>query len=211
MSKKSSEKVKQTLEKEIENLKSKSATQNDFPTRKWQELQDQNKELEENLSKEAKKFSTLTGQYELLEEEFVLFKAKLTTEKEKLDSEVKALKAKLKESEINFKQEKEDLSKKLKDVQKKLTEAEHSSGKTSTASSDLEKNRLKAKLEEKESEYKKLSQQYDMVVDQLATIRKESEDTRRKLDDFERINKAQRTLNDHNATLENELKKLKSK
>jgi chaperonin cofactor prefoldin len=37
------------------------------------------------------------------------------------------------------------------------------------------------------------------------------EDLRRKLDDFERINKAQRTLNDHNQTLENELKKLKLK
>lgn len=34
---------------------------------------------------------------------------------------------------------------------------------------------------------------------------------KRKLDDFERVNRAQRSLNDHNATLENELKKLKVK
>lgn len=39
----------------------------------------------------------------------------------------------------------------------------------------------------------------------------QNDDLRRKLDDFERINKAQRSLNDHNATLENELKKLKVK
>lgn len=34
---------------------------------------------------------------------------------------------------------------------------------------------------------------------------------KRKLDDFERIDKVQRTLNDHNSALENELKKLKVK
>ena len=39
----------------------------------------------------------------------------------------------------------------------------------------------------------------------------QNDDLRRKLDDFERINKAQRTLNEHNQTLENELKKLKMK
>lgn len=203
--------MKQTLEKEIETLKTKSASQNDFPSRKVQELQDQNRDLEENLSKESKKFSTLTGQYELLEEEFVLFKAKLTTEKEKLENEMKTLKGKIKDDEKAAKQLKEEHSKKIQDLQKKLTEAEHSSGKMSSAANDLEKNRIKAKLEEKELEFSKLAKQYEMVVDQLSTIRKESDDTRRKLDDFERVNKAQRTLNDHNATLENELKKLKSK
>lgn len=39
----------------------------------------------------------------------------------------------------------------------------------------------------------------------------QNDDLRRKLDDFERISKAQRTLHDHNSTLENELKKLKVK
>lgn len=211
MSKKSSEKMKQSLEKEIETLKTKSASQNDFPTVKLQELQDQNKDLEENLTNESRKFSTLTGQYELLEEEFVLSKAKLTTEKEKLENEMKALKTKIKDDEKASKQLKEEQTKKILDLQKKLTDVEHSSGKMSSAANDLEKNRLKAKLEEKELEFSKLAKQYEMVVDQLSTIRKESDDTRRKLDDFERVNKAQRTLNDHNATLENELKKLKVK
>lgn len=211
MSKKSSEKAKQKLEKEIAELKTKAASSNEFPSQKLQELQEKNGELEENYNKECKKSSTLTAQYELLEEEYVLFKAKLTTEKEKLESDIKALKSRVKDDDTVYKQEKEDLTKRVKDLQKKLTEAEHSSGKIATAANDLEKNRLKAKLEEKESEFNKLKQNHEMVVDQLSIMKKEFEESRRKLDDFERVNKAQRTLNDHNATLENELKKLKTK
>lgn len=36
----------------------------------------------------------------------------------------------------------------------------------------------------------------------------QSEDLRSKLDDYERINKAQRTLSEHNSHLEQELKKM---
>lgn len=211
LSKKSSEKAKQKFEKEIADLKSKASSNNEFPSKKLQELQEKNSELEENYNKEAKKVSTLTAQYELLEEEFVLFKAKLTTEKEKLENEIKTLKARIKDDDTVYKQEKEDLSKRIKDLQKKLTEAEHNSGKISSASNDLEKKRLQSKLEEKETEYENLKKQHEMVVDQLSQLRKDFEDSRRKLDDFERVNKAQRTLNEHNATLENELKKLRMK
>lgn len=141
-----------------------------------QELQDQNKELEENLAKERKKYSTLTGQYELLEEEHVLFKAQLTTGKEKLEAEIKSLKNKVKESEdaeVIARREKTDLNKKITELQRKLTEAEHNGAKTTTSTFELERSRLKAKLEEKESEFNKLTNQNEMNVDQLSTMRKD--------------------------------------
>lgn len=198
-----------------------------------QELQEKNKELDDNLAKEIKKSSTLTGKYELLEEEHVLFKAQLTTEKEKLDNEIKSLKSKVNQfddADAASRREKADLNKKVTDLQRKLTEAEHNNSKVTTSTFELDRSRLKAKLEEKESEFNKLSKQNEMNLDQLSTMRKEVsflscvlekselifdqfqyEDIRRKLDDFERINRAQRTLNDHNQTLENELKKLRVK
>jgi chromosome segregation ATPase len=176
ISKKSAEKAKKTFEKEIADLKQKSALNNEFPSKKLQELQDQNKELEDSIAKEIKKNSTLTGQYEILEEEHVLFKAQLTTEKEKLESEIKSLKTKVKDFEdfeVVNKKEKSDLAKKITDLQRKLTEAEHNSSQKSSSSFDLEKSRLKSKLEEKESEFNKLQKQNEMNVDQLSSIRKD--------------------------------------
>lgn len=148
----------------------------EFPSQKLQELKDTMKDLEESLSKEQKKNLALTGQYELLEEEHVLFKAQLTTGKEKLESEIKQLKAKVDEFddiEAVNRREKTDLNKKITDLQRKLTEAEHNQSKTSTSTFELDRSRLKAKLEEKESEFNKLKKQNEMNVDQLSTIRKE--------------------------------------
>lgn len=141
-----------------------------------QELQEKNKELDENLAKEIKKSSTLTGKYELLEEEHVLFKAQLTTEKEKLENEIKSLKSKVNQfddAEVVSRREKADLNKKITDLQRKLTEAEHNNSKVTTSTFELDRSRLKAKLEEKESEFNKLAKQNEMNVDQLSTLRKE--------------------------------------
>lgn len=141
-----------------------------------QELQEKNKELEDNLAKEIKKSSTLTGKYELLEEEHVLFKTQLTTEKEKRDNEIKSLKSKVNQfddADALSRREKVDLNKKATDLQRKLTEAEHNISKVTTSTFELDRSRLKAKLEEKESEFNKLSKQNEMNVDQLSTMRKE--------------------------------------
>jgi chromosome segregation ATPase len=184
-------------------------------SKRFQEIQNEKQDLEDSLSKESKKFLQLKGQYELLEEEHVLFKAQLTTEKEKLENEIKSLNNKMKSIEVQDaleKVEKDELKKKIAFLQRKFTENENTSlSKISTASHEIEKTRLKVKLEETEAEYSKLLKQHEMVIDQLSNARKENDENKRKLDDFERINKAQRTLNDHNTTLENELRKIKSK
>lgn len=123
-----------------------------------------------------KKNSALNGRYELLEEEHVLFKAQLTTEKEKLVTEIKSLKVKVKEFddiEVIHRREKADLTKKIAEVQRKLTEAEHNANKATTNTFELERSRLRAKLEDKESEFNKLTKQNEMNVDQLSTTRKE--------------------------------------
>ncbi|KAL7045841.1 hypothetical protein ACKWTF_002358 [Chironomus riparius] len=211
--KKSSEATINTLKKEIVELNNKIKV--DTTSKRFQEIQNEKHNLEESLSKETKKNVHLKGQYELLEEEHVLIKAQLTTEKEKLENEIKSLSCKIKLIETQDAQErleKDELKKKIVALQRKLNENEHSSlSKISTASHEIEKTRLKVKLEEMKAEYEKILKQHEMVIDQLSNARKENDDIKRKLDDFERINKAQRTLNDHNTTLENELKKLKSK
>lgn len=206
------EKAKQALEKEITNLKSKSNAPIEFPSKKLDELKEQNRELEDTLKEQRKSFSELTGKYENLEEEHVLFKAQLTTQKEYLESKINSLLNKVKDYEsleTKWKKDSADLTKKITDLQKKLTIAEHKDIKTGT--SEMEKARLKAKLEEKQSEYDNLLNQNEMNLDQLANLKRDYDELKRKMDDFDRINKAQRTLSDHNAALENELKNLRTK
>lgn len=201
------------MKKEIVELNDKIKLE--MGSKRFQEIQNEKHDLEESLLKESKKCVQLKGEYELLEEEHVLIKAQLITEKEKLENEIKTLTTKIKSFEtqdVLEKAEKDELKKKIAILQRKLTEHEHSSLlKISTTSYEIEKARLNIKLEETEAEYAKILKQHEMVIDQLSNARKENDDIKRKLDDFERINKAQRTLNDHNTTLENELRKLKSK
>lgn len=106
----------------------------------------------------------------------MLFKAQLTTGKEKLEMEIKNLKTKvndLDDAEVVSRREKTDLQKKITDLNRKLTEAELNNNKTTTSTFELDRSRLKAKLEEKESEYNKLVRQNDMNVDQLSSVRKD--------------------------------------
>ena len=171
--KKSFEKTKALLEQELATLKNKS-TSNDLPSKKLQELKDQNKELEERIESEGKKYAALNGRYELLEEEHVLFKAKLSTEKEKVESDLTTLKIRVKnfeEAENKWKKDSTDLTKRINELQKKLTTAETKDVKSSTT--ELELSRMRAKLESKESEYDRLVRENEMNVDQLGQMRKE--------------------------------------
>lgn len=200
------------LEKEIVNLKAKANTPVEFPSKKLDELKEQNQELEQSLKEHRKSFSELTGKYENLEEEHVLFKAQLTTQKENLESKINALQTKVKDYETletKWKKDSADFTKKMQEMQKKLTIAEHKDVKSGT--SEVEKARLKAKLDEKETEYANLLNQNEMNLDQLSNLKRDYDELKRKMDDFDRINKAQRTLSEHNATLESELKKLRTK
>lgn len=90
--------------------------------------------------------------------------------------EIKTLKSKVKDfeaAEAVTKREKADLSRKIIELQRKLTEAELNGAKTTTSTFELERSRLRAKLEEKESEFNKLTKQNEMNVDQLSSVRKE--------------------------------------
>jgi chromosome segregation ATPase len=139
------------------------------------EIQEKNKELEIEVQNERKRNSEFSSKYELLEEEHVLFKAQLSTENEKLEAEIKSLKAqitKLKMNEDETQSEKQSLKTKISDLQRKLTEAEIQGNKTSSTI-DLEKSRLKSKLDEKEQEYSKLVKQNEMNLDQLSSLRKD--------------------------------------
>lgn len=104
-----------------------------------------------------------------------MFKAQLTTENEKLHAEIKNLKAqitKFTQTESTSQSEVKELKSKMLDLQRKLTEAELKGSKTNS-SFDLEKSRLKSKLDDTEIEFSKLQRQNEMNLDQISSLRKD--------------------------------------
>ena len=89
-------------------------------------------------------------------------------------SEISTLKQKLSESqskETKTKGETTDLTKRLNDFQAKITELEKKSAKVNTL--ELEKNRLKGSLEEKDRNYAKLKKENEMNLDVVSQLKKE--------------------------------------
>uniref|UniRef100_A0A182F192 Uncharacterized protein n=1 Tax=Anopheles albimanus TaxID=7167 RepID=A0A182F192_ANOAL len=194
LSKKNAEVIKESLEREITSLKSKTSgnEQDNLTT----EIHQQNRKFEELLQK-----------HETMEEEHLVLRAQLASEREK-SQESEKLKEKLIQSEAietRLVKENTNLSRKLVEAQKKLSTVEAST-ENRIATIELERNRMKALLEDKQNEYEKLLKENEMNSYQVNQLKKDNEDLRGKLDDYERINKTQRTLSEHNAELEQELK-----
>lgn len=205
--KRTSEKIKTTLEKEVAALKTKAP---DGSPKKLQELKKQITDLESRITEETDKYKELTGKYELLEEEHVLTKAQLTTEKEKIQNELNNAQGRFQDFaaiETKLKSEATELTRKLRLAEGKVRDLDKVSSKNSSV--ELERNQMRSKLLEMEGELRKVKRENEMNVDKAMCSKKETEELRRKLDDFERLDKAQRTLNDMNSELENEVRKLK--
>ncbi|GAB0098805.1 putative leucine-rich repeat-containing protein DDB_G0290503 isoform X1 [Sergentomyia squamirostris] len=209
--KKNAEKLKSNLEKEISMLKNKSSS-SDVSSKLVTQLKEKITDLEAAANKDTEKYKDLTGKYELLEEEHVLIKAQLTSEKEKAQSEVTSLKKKLaeaKDKDSKMKSETESLNKRLADAKEKITDLEAKQMKTTAI--ELERNRLKSSLEETERSFEKLKRENEMNADQVLQLKRDNEEARKKLDDFERVHKVERSLADQNAMLDQEIKKLRLK
>lgn len=204
-----SEKQKNELEKEISTLKAKAS---DSPTKKMQELKNQCDELQSRLNIELKKYNELNTKHEQLHDQKAAMSIEMERDKINLEVEVKNLRTKVNDLEISSsktKRENEDLTRRLAELQRTLS---NKSGKEAQlASLELEKNRLKAQLDETTTEAVKVAKENEMNKELVTQLKNESDDLRRRLDDFDRINKAQRNMSNHHGSLQTEIEDLKAK
>ncbi|XP_023179110.2 myosin-6 isoform X6 [Drosophila hydei] len=201
--KKAGEKTKASLEKDIKDLKTKSSKSD---SKQMQELKKQLEEAQAAISSEQKRYEELNTHWEKLSEETILMRAQLTTEKQNLQSELTAAKYKLADMDT-IRIERTDMARKLNEAQKKIKELEVKSLKTGN-SGDHERSMLKNKLAEKEHEYERLRRENEMNIDLVFQLRKDNDDLNSKLNDFNRIEQAQLSLNGHGARREAEIKEL---
>lgn len=164
-------KEKTVLEREIVSLK---ASNDSTPNKKIEEIRKQTVELQNSLDRETKQCADLTAKYEHLEEEHILTKAQLTTDKEGLQTSLATLKSKLSNVEAEnsrFKKDNIDLSRKIVDMQNKCKDLEGRQLRTNSL--EHENRRLTTTIQQREQEFKKLSNENDMNKEVGVQLRRE--------------------------------------
>lgn len=76
---------------------------------------------------------------------------------------------------------------------------------------DIDKQRLKALFEEKQSEVDQIKKEYDLIHNEMDYMRKENDELKRKLDDYEKVNKVQRNISADSSAMEHEIRHLRIK
>lgn len=95
-------------------------------------------------------------------------------------------------------------------LQEKLLEYERKSqeGKTTL---NLELTRLKSSLEQKQMELDQIKKEFEVINDQMEYMRRENDEMKKKLDDYDKVSKIQRTISADSSAMEKEIKELKSR
>ncbi|XP_038208413.1 myosin-9 isoform X3 [Zerene cesonia] len=180
-----------------------------------QEYEDTIKKLEHKIAAEKAEYEELTGKYELLEEEHVVTKARLTVEKEQAQGDLIHIQKELNTTLMELKtlqetydaqsstwlSEKENLQKEISSLQDRLC----------GGGWEVEKSRLNTKLEQREKELRDALEKHEVLSHHHDLAKKELDEAKRKLEDYEKVSKVQRTLTADNAELERELNTLNTR
>ncbi|KAK5639511.1 hypothetical protein RI129_012003 [Pyrocoelia pectoralis] len=205
-----------TLKSKIKMLEA-STSGNKQLTEVKKEYQERIDKLESKSAKNQRQYEDLTSKYEVLEEEYIVTKAKLVMEKETISNQLKATKRDLESLEFELEElkdtyrskneelqkEKQQMGDKIKDLEKNCQKGLDSFG--------FERGTFKNLLEEKSSELDQLKKECEVITDQLEYMRKENDDLKKKLDDYEKVSKIQRVISADTSAMEKEIKQLRSR
>ncbi|XP_065581081.1 centrosomal protein of 290 kDa-like [Artemia franciscana] len=173
------------------------------------------KDLELKLEKQRQEYEDLTSKYEMLEEEYVVTKAKLTMESEQVENDFILIKREYDQingelralrDTYNFRQdtwikEKLQMQEKLRELEEKLS---RSAGDASSTQ------RLRDIIEEKKRQMERTKEESNALQDQLSIAKREADDLRKKLEDFDKVSKVQRNMTVDTTELEKEVLRLRS-
>nr|CAD7196699.1 unnamed protein product [Timema douglasi] len=184
-----------------------------------EEYQTKIEKLEEDLSREKQEYEDLTTKYEILEEEHVGTKSQLVKDKELVYSqllstkrELSSMEGELKTLQDTYKSKQEGWIKEKLDMQERAREMEEKVARSSGGEGwTAERNRLKSTLEEKTREVDNFRREIEMLNDQMDHIKKENDELRRKLEDFDKVVKIQRNMTADTSAIDKELRETRNK
>ncbi|XP_063357521.1 myosin-11 isoform X4 [Cydia amplana] len=180
-----------------------------------QEYEETVKKLEHSLAVEKAEYEELTGKYEMLEEEHVVTKARLTVEKEQaqgelthLQKELSSTLTELKTMQDNYEKQSSAWNKEKSELQNEISTLQE---RLCGGGWEVERARLQARLDQRERELKTAQENREVLIHQQDATKKELEESKQMLEDYERVSKIQRNLTTENADLEQELSNLQAR
>uniref|UniRef100_A0A8D8RVN1 SOGA coiled-coil domain-containing protein n=1 Tax=Cacopsylla melanoneura TaxID=428564 RepID=A0A8D8RVN1_9HEMI len=216
----SKEKELKLRESEISILKSQAS---DNSSKQMTDLktqfEDQIKRFEETLLQERQEYEDLTHRYDILEAEHVDVKASLVKEKETNQSRLQQTQKELRETTAELKtlrdtyNSKQDawIKEKLKMQEYLNSYEEKLLGTKETQTWMLEVKKLETLHDEKSSELEGLRKETHDLIELNEHMRKDNEELRKKLDDYERVASAQNSMKIDTSGIERELREAKAK
>merc|ERR1719209_1981401 len=131
-----------------------------------------------------------------LEEELVVLKAKLTSEKNDMSAgygnmkdDYNTIKRELSALRATYNTKSDEWIKEKLDLEQQVSDMENAIKSSAGNGWDAERNRFKSIIEDRDSQITNLKIEYDVSKSQLATARKENEDVKQKLQDYEKMNR----------------------
>merc|ERR1719420_1482728 len=167
-------------------MESKTGTGEQYETSKL------NREVEA-LKKEK---AEVVKKHEQLEEEYVVLKAKLTMEKDDMSSgygnmkdDYNTIKGELMALRQTYNTKSDEWIKDKLDLEKQISDLENSIKTSAGNGWDAERNRFKSILDDRDSQITNLKIECDVARSQHTQAKKESEDMKQKLQDYEKMNR----------------------
>ena len=174
--------------KELENqLSNNSASASSWETNKLK------REIE-NLKKEN---TDLSAKHEQLEEDYVILKSKSINGK---DEDYTTLQGELSTLRHTYNAKSDEWIKEKLDLEKKIKELEQSIRSSAGNGWDVERNRFKSILDDRDSQITNLKIECDVARSQHSAVKKELEDVKQKLQDYEKMNRYGKSANDSSSS-----------
>ena len=154
--------------------------------------------LNNEISTLKKEKADLQKKHETLEEDFVVLKAKLTMEKDEMSSNIQddyhTIKGELVALRQTYNDKSDEWIKQKLDLEKQVKDLETAIKSSAGNGWDAERNRFKSILEDRDSQITNLKIECDVARSQHGAAKKEMEDLKQKLQDYEKMSRYGRSV-----------------
>ena len=153
--------------------------------------------LKKEVEKLTKEKQDITAIHEQLEEDYVILKAKISTDK---DDDFTTLQGELSTLRHTYNNKSDEWIKEKLDLEKKIKDLEQSIRSSAGNGWDAERNRFKSILDDRDSQITSLKIECDVARSQHSSVKKELEDVKQKLADYEKMNRYGKSATDSNSS-----------
>merc|ERR1711915_448337 len=146
-------------------------------------------DLKKEVDALKKEKSDLVKKHENLEEEYVVLKAKLSMDDGSSRDDYNTIKGELVALRKTYNDKSDEWIKQKLDLERQISELEGAIKKSAGSGWDVERNRFKSIIEDRDGQITNLKIECDVVRSQYSSCKKENDDIKQRLQDYEKMNR----------------------